>query len=86
MDYRTEEIMNQLRFMILTIASDCVKNSTSYNLLPMLKLLAKTPDKTFQELVKNLIKNRNNFLTKTSWMFYICWTLSLDKAEAMRLA
>jgi hypothetical protein len=82
---RAEDIVNQTRFMILTIASDCIKNDNYFNLLPLLKLLKKSANGQLDDPVNEILVMEKLFLTKSTWFFLICQNLSLDKEEITAL-
>ena len=82
---RTEDIVNQSRFMILTIASDCIRNEKEFYLTPLLKLLKTAANGQLDESVDEILKTEKLFMTKSTWYFLICQNLSLDKEEILSL-
>ena len=84
MNHREEKI-NQIRFMILTIASDCIAGNCTFNILPMLKRLRRLALKQLDDPIKELIKDKKDLLTQECWYFSVCQKLTLDNEEITTL-
>ena len=82
---KNEHIMNQSRFIILTIASNCVKSEKQFNMKPLLKTLVKTSHGALKYRAKRLLKSDKKFLVEQNYYIWICWQLSLDQEETVLL-
>jgi hypothetical protein len=82
---RKENIMNQLRFLILTVASECIKNSKTTNLKNLLKVLENYSQGALKIRAKKLSNQNTMFLINRNYFFLVIWQLSLDHEEASLL-
>ena len=80
-----EEMINQIRFLVLTISSECSKKDVVFDILPLLKLLKKLAGGKLNEIINNLLKDKYAYLEKSSWYFLVCQSLSLDREESTSL-
>ena len=76
-----ENIMNQSRFLILTIASNYSRNSKKFNIKHLLSLLAKSAIGALRKRAQKLIKQDKMFLLDNNYYIWVCWQLSLDHEE-----
>jgi hypothetical protein len=84
-EMRDENIMNQSRFLILTISSLCIKKTLDFPITTLLKLLAKTSNGAIKSRAIKLAKQDKTFLIKQNYFVMICWQLSLDQEENLML-
>ena len=52
---KQENIMNQSRFLILTIASNCIKNNKQFNFKKLFKILVKNSKGALEKRAKKLL-------------------------------
>jgi hypothetical protein len=77
--------MNQCRHMILAIAGGGCEEKTNIDLTHLLKMLARNSTSEIRDICKKLLKDKHSYLNQDTWMFKICWKLSLDKTENLTL-
>jgi hypothetical protein len=80
-----EDKINQCRHMILSIAGGAYDDGTNVDLAKLLKLLSKISTGEIRDICRKLLKDRLSYLNSETWMFTICWKLSLDKTENLTL-
>ena len=82
---KQENIMNQSRFLILTIASNCIKNNKQFNFKKLFKILVKNSKGALEKRAKKLLIQDKTFLLEQNYYVWICWQLSLDQEETVLL-
>ena len=85
LNIRLENIMNQCRFLVLTISSTCIKMNSNFDMTKILKLLSKTSEGALKRRTDKLVKQKENFLIRENYFILLCWQLSLDHEENLML-
>ena len=80
-----ENIMNQSRFLILTIASNCVRNNKQYEVKKLLKILEINSYGALKLRARKLQNQDKIFLVEQNYYVWVCWQLSLDQEETLLL-
>lgn len=80
-----EDIINQTRFLILNIASHCIRNNSGCDLTNLIKILSKNSTGNLRLKCQKLLKENNRFLNKETWYLWICQELSIDHEENLSL-
>ena len=77
--------INQCRHMILAIAGSGVNKGTDVDLTRLLRILKKLTTGKLKNICNKLIIEKHTFLNEKTWLFIICWQLSLDKEETLAI-
>lgn len=77
--------INHCRHMILAIAGDGSEKPSEINVIYLLKLLRKLSKGRIKTLCNKLIKSKATYSNEETWLFTVCWQLSLDKDEIMSI-
>ena len=77
--------MNQSRFLILTIASNCVRNNKQYEIKKLLKILEINSYGALKLRARKLQNQDKIFLVEQNYYVWVCWQLSLDQEETLLL-
>jgi hypothetical protein len=67
--------------MILAIAGTSLDKGTNIPITNLLKILRKYSTGQIKAISEKLIKDKSTYANQESWLFAICWQLSLDKDE-----